>query len=42
MGFATSVILTTPNAFWNDVDKVMPAYGEGKEWLRVHGAGLDV
>lgn len=30
------------DAFWNEVDKVMPAYGERKEWLRVHGAGLDV
>ena len=29
-------------AFWNEVDKVMPAYGERKEWLRVNGAGLDV
>ena len=30
------------DAFWNEVDKVMPAYGERKEWLRIHGAGLDV
>lgn len=30
------------DAFWNEVDKVMPAYGERKAWLRVHGAGLDV
>lgn len=30
------------DAFWNEVDKVMPVYGERKEWLRVHGAGLDV
>ena len=29
-------------AFWNEVDKVMPAYRERKEWLRVSGAGLDV
>jgi predicted metal-dependent hydrolase len=29
-------------AFWNEVDKVMPAYRERKEWLRVHGAGFDV
>lgn len=28
--------------FWNEVDKVMPAYRERKEWLRVSGAGLDV
>ncbi len=30
------------DAFWNEVDKVMPTYGERKEWLRAHGAGLDV
>jgi len=30
------------DAFWNEVDKVMPAYGERKEWLRTRGAGLDV
>ena len=30
------------DAFWNEVDKVMPVYGERKEWLRIHGAGLDV
>ena len=30
------------DAFWNEVDKVMPTYRERKEWLRVHGAGLDV
>jgi hypothetical protein len=29
-------------AFWNEVDKVMPDYGERKEWLRTHGAGLDI
>lgn len=29
-------------AFWNEVDKVMPGYGERKEWLRAHGAELDV
>jgi len=29
-------------AFWNEVDKVMPAYRERKEWLKVNGAGLDV
>lgn len=29
-------------AFWNEVDKVMPGYRERKEWLRKHGAGLDV
>jgi predicted metal-dependent hydrolase len=30
------------DAFWNEVDKVIPNYAERKEWLRVHGAGLDV
>lgn len=30
------------DAFWNEVDKIMPVYGERKEWLRINGAGLDV
>jgi predicted metal-dependent hydrolase len=30
------------DAFWNEVDKVMPDFRERKEWLRKHGAGLDV
>lgn len=30
------------DAFWNEVDKLMPDYRERKEWLRRHGAGLDV
>lgn len=30
------------DAFWNEVDKVMPKYRERKEWLRKNGAGLDV
>ena len=29
-------------AFWNEVDKVMPDYQERKEWLRVNGAGMDL
>jgi predicted metal-dependent hydrolase len=29
-------------AFWNEVDKLMPDYRERQEWLRRHGAGLDV
>jgi predicted metal-dependent hydrolase len=29
-------------AFWNDVDKIMPMYAERKDWLRRHGAGLDI
>ncbi|MCK4624777.1 MAG: M48 family metallopeptidase [Phycisphaerae bacterium] len=28
------------DAFWNEVDKVMPNYLERKEWLRVKGAGM--
>lgn len=30
------------DAFWNEVDKVMPDYRERKDWLRKQGAGLDV
>lgn len=30
------------DAFWNEVDKVMPDFRERKEWLRVNGAGLDI
>jgi predicted metal-dependent hydrolase len=30
------------NAFWNEVDKVMPDYRARKEWLRKHGASLVV
>lgn len=30
------------DAFWNEVDKVMPEYCERKEWLRKNGAGLDI
>lgn len=30
------------DAFWNEVDKILPDYMERKEWLRQHGAGLDV
>lgn len=28
------------DAFWNEVDKVLPNYRERKEWLRVRGSGL--
>lgn len=28
--------------FWNEVDKLLPDYSERKEWLRVHGAGMDL
>lgn len=30
------------DAFWNEVDKVMPDYRKRKEWLRVHGAELEI
>ncbi|OKL39977.1 M48 family metallopeptidase [Pontibacter flavimaris] len=29
-------------AFWNEVDKVLPDYRERKNWLRVNGAGMDL
>ncbi len=29
------------DAFWNEVDKVLPRYRERKEWLRVNGAAMD-
>ena len=28
--------------FWNEVDKLLPDFTERKEWLRVHGAGMDL
>lgn len=28
--------------FWNEVDKVMPDYRERKQWLRAHGARMDL
>lgn len=30
------------DAFWNEVDTVMPAYHEWKAWLRKDGVELDV
>jgi predicted metal-dependent hydrolase len=30
------------DAFWNEVDKVMPDYRERKMWLKKHGAELDL
>jgi len=30
------------DAFWNEVDKIMPDYRERKEWLKRNGAGLDL
>lgn len=39
------VHLIHPNhteAFWNELDKVMPDFQERKDWLREHGAGMDL
>ncbi len=33
---------THNDAFWNLVDKLIPDYHERKEWLRTHGAGMDL
>lgn len=30
------------DAFWNEVDKVLPDFRGRKEWLRMNGAGLEV
>ncbi len=30
------------NAFWNEVDKVMPDFAERREWLRKNGASMDL
>lgn len=30
------------DAFWNEVDKVLPDYRERKEWLRQHGVSLNL
>jgi len=30
------------DAFWNEVDKVLPDYRERKEWLKKNGAAMDV
>ena len=30
------------DAFWNEVDKVLPSWSERREWLRKNGAGLDL
>jgi predicted metal-dependent hydrolase len=34
--------LNHSDAFWNEVDKIMPDYRERKEWLRQNGANLDL
>lgn len=28
------------DAFWNEVDKVLPDYADRKEWLRIQGSKL--
>jgi predicted metal-dependent hydrolase len=33
---------THSRAFWSEIDKLIPDYRERMEWLRVHGAGLDL
>ncbi|MBL4886284.1 MAG: M48 family metallopeptidase [Planctomycetaceae bacterium] len=30
------------DAFWNEVDKVLPDYLDRKQWLRVNGAGMSL
>lgn len=30
------------DAFWNEVDKVLPDWRDRRDWLRVRGAGLDI
>ena len=30
------------DAFWNEVDKVLPDYQDRKDWLRMRGAALDL
>lgn len=30
------------DAFWNEVDKIMPDYRERKSWLRFNGAGMNL
>lgn len=34
--------LNHAEAFWNEVDKVMPSYRERREWLRKNGAAMEV
>jgi len=29
------------DAFWNEVDKIIPDYRDRKEWLRKNGAAMD-
>lgn len=34
--------LNHSEAFWNEVDKVLPDYSERKEWLKRNGAAMDL
>ena len=34
--------LNHTEAFWNEVDKILPNYRERKEWLRKNGAAMDL
>ena len=34
--------LNHTEAFWNEVDKVLPSYRERKEWLKKNGAAMDL
>ena len=39
---AHAVVPSHSDAFWREVEKVLPDYRERQEWLRVNGAGLDL
>lgn len=30
------------DAFWNEIDKILPDYKERKDWLRNYGASLNI
>jgi predicted metal-dependent hydrolase len=34
--------LNHTEAFWNEVDKVMPNFRERREWLKRNGAAMDI
>lgn len=39
---AHAVVPSHSDAFWREVEKVLPDYRERQEWLRENGAGLDL
>ena len=39
---AHAVVPSHSDAFWREVEKVLPDYRERQGWLRVNGAGLDL